>query len=540
MITYSAPITLCSTSKCEVIGVLTIDISINQLERYAEGLISNSDGFPAITYANGLYIYHPDKSYVKNKLTLLDVARNKCDFDRVIASQDAKLGQSRTLNHISKTTGENSWYMIHAFSQLGWSMQNTFYQSTALEESEVSFLRQQIIIILSLIITSIAFLLLFILQLTKWQATTLWLATALFSSIIILFIGVIWGLALNNTKPKNSEDTPITSSQTIEQSVTKYKQVNLKANDIEVIPTGIQIDTMELKDSHKVDIGGMIWQRFPIRHCDSDLLHKTYITENKYGVMFKNSQDVKMLLHDAQINCNDKYYLVTWQFDASVFYEFNYSRFPLEIEYIDIHLTAKKDDLSYILVPDIASYKFGSNRKIGLDKNLFIAGWKIFRAYFALSPASDHGTTFGKKQNFDNHKFDELHLKVGVKRVFLDAFISNLTPLIVVAIILFSITLLPKDIDISRILGLCVSMFLVVVFSHLAIRRNIAAGELFYLEYFYFAIYGLLILVPVDAFRVALNIPSKTLSYQNGILYKALYWPTLLLAIYLITVKEFY
>jgi hypothetical protein len=54
---------------------------------------------------------------------------------------------------------------------------------------------------------------------------------------------------------------------------------------------------------------------------------------------------------------------------------------------------------------------------------------------------------------------------------------------------LVSVLLLPTSIDISRVLGICVSVFFVVAFSHLAIRRNIAGGEIFYLEYFLLVMY---------------------------------------------------
>jgi hypothetical protein len=178
-------------------------------------------------------------------------------------------------------------------------------------------------------------------------------------------------------------------------------------------------------------------------------------------------------------------------------------------------------------------------QKPGLDANIFIPGWEITDTFFMLK-RGDENTNFGVERNFDQEKFPYLNYEIGVKRVFVDAFISNLTPLIVVAIILFSVLLLPVDIDISRILGVCVSVFFVVVFAHLAIRRNISIGEIFYLEYFFFVIYFAILAVPVNAFRVALKIPSKIFGYKDGLIPKVIYWPTVLGIFFIITVLKFY
>jgi hypothetical protein len=109
-----------------------------------------------------------------------------------------------------------------------------------------------------------------------------------------------------------------------------------------------------------------------------------------------------------------------------------------------------------------------------------------------------------------------------------------------VTIILFSVSLLPPTIDISRVLGICVSVFFVVVFAHLAIRRNISIGEIFYLEYFFFVIYFTILLVPVNTFRVSLGISSRFFEYQDGLIPKAIYWPSIMGIFFIITAWKFY
>jgi hypothetical protein len=133
-----------------------------------------------------------------------------------------------------------------------------------------------------------------------------------------------------------------------------------------------------------------------------------------------------------------------------------------------------------------------------------------------------------------------LYYMIGIQRVFIHAFIANLTPLIVVSIILFSLALQSKTVPIGNMLSVCVAVFFVVVFSHLDIRKNIAAGEIFYLEYVYFVIYFTIILVPMDAFRFALGIRSRFFEYRNGLLANALYWLFVLGVFFVVTVMKFF
>jgi hypothetical protein len=93
---------------------------------------------------------------------------------------------------------------------------------------------------------------------------------------------------------------------------------------------------------------------------------------------------------------------------------------------------------------------------------------------------------------------------------------------------------------VGRVMSICVAVFFVVVFSHLDIRKNISIGEIFYLEYFFFVIYLAIIVVPMDAFRITLRIPSRFFEFQNGLLGKVIYWPIILGAFFVITALKFY
>ncbi len=550
MITYSSLIYdnehCYSDSKgCEILGVVTADISINELENIIENLISGWDGFGALTYGDGLYLYHPEKEFVKNKKTLSFIAKEKNDTDRLKINTLVQQRQSDVITHISTTTKEKTWLVIEPLKTLGWSLQNTFYVESMYNSSEVNLLRQGEVNFNNFILLFVVFLILFISHCCKWNTFLICVSCIFLSLLLVLAIGKTWDLALNTTKPNNSEDKTVVSLQDIDIKKkiyhSKLKLSNRNSDEILDIPTGLYVQTIELKNANEVNVSGRVWQLFDEKHITVNEGVCSLKKEYKYasGVQFGSSKNVRFEILPEELNESGKC-VISWRFQVDVVTKFDYSKYPLEIEYLDIHLMPSSVSNNIFLVPDVSSYKFGSNRKAGLNEDIFIPGWTVFRSYFTLTDPQDSKPTFGMQKNFDKEEFYDFHFKIGLKRVFIDAFISNLTPLIVVAIILFAVALLPNSIDISRVLGICVSVFFVVVFSHLAIRKNIASGEIFYLEYFFFSIYVALLLVPLDTFRETLGIKSRLLEANQGIIYKVLYWPCLLSIFYIATIVKFY
>jgi hypothetical protein len=188
-----------------------------------------------------------------------------------------------------------------------------------------------------------------------------------------------------------------------------------------------------------------------------------------------------------------------------------------------------------IFVPDFDSENSGASvRFFGLDPKIVLPGWELTHSFFSMEDQKA-SSNFGLVTDFDYGTLPVLTLRLGLKRNFIDAFISNLTPLIVVAIILFFIILLPSDVETSKIIGFCTSIFFVVVFSHLSIRKNIAIGELFYLEYFFLVMYGAIIIIPVKKLLTDYRIINS-----KNIIFKTAYWPVLLSLLFIITVLNFY
>ncbi len=509
-------------------GVVTIDISMGRIKDIIESLDIGPSGFGALTTREGNYLYHPNYNYVLNHKNLKDIAAEKKDKDRMEIAKRIVTGEGGVLDHKSTTTGQMSWLIFETVPVSGWSLQNTFIMDDV--QVDVDTLRRQIIFIVLAFFVFLASLAAILLKVQLGNPVKSWVLSMFVSLLFIVGIAIIWSLALTYNSVDNGSGKRMTHRSALKALTNNYDRVMQKKQlPLPIyIPTGIFIDAIKPSSANDITVTGRVWQKYPGDFPEG--------LEKKFHI--GRAKDIRITQTDVHRAGDVE--VVHSQFQADLRTELDYSRYPLEVEHIGIQILPWQTDENVVLVPDLEGYKLLSPSLLpGLDKAVFIPGWELTDTYFMLKKSSVN-TNFGLNKNFDQDDFPNLYYEIGMKRIFVDAFISNLTPLIVVTIILFSVTLLPPNIDISRILGICVSVFFVVVFAHLSIRKNISIGEIFYLEYFFFVIYFTILLAPIDAFRTTLKIESRFFEYQNGLIYKVLYWPSLLGIFFVITILKFY
>lgn len=509
-------------------GVVTIDISMAQIKNIIEALDIGPSGFGALTTRDGNYLYHPNYEYVLNHQNIRDVAKIKNDKDRLQIADMAAKGLGGILEHVSTTTGEKAWLIFESVPTSGWSLQNTFIKSDL--DIDVDSLRHQIIWIIVSSILFLATLATLILHASFACPVRVWILTASISALLILGVGVIWDLALTYHPGTKVEGVKVADKATL-RAVTGVYHQSSKSRHLApplYVPTGLFIDAIEFNNANDVLVTGRLWQKY-----GSD-----YPADVAKGVKIGRSKSARMVPTGSYVVDDGE--VQQWSFQAELRVPIDYSRYPLEVEHLSMQLLPLATDQNIVLIPDLDAYKLTTATLLpGLDKDVFLPGWKINESYFVLR-TTQKNTDLGVRHKFDQQILPTLYYEIGVKRVFVDAFISNLTPLIIVSIVLFAVVLLSKHVEVGRLMSICVAVFFVVVFSHLDIRKNISAGEIFYLEYFFFVIYFIIILVPMDAFRIALGMHSRFFEYQNGLLAKAIYWPSILGVFFVITVLKFY
>jgi hypothetical protein len=510
------------------LGVVTIDISMNQVQTIIESLDLGPSGFGALTTRDGGYLYHPNQEYIQNKKNIRDVAEEKGDANRLIIADDILQGKGGVIDHISTTTGQASWLIYESVPMSGWSLQNTFIKDDL--PIDVDTLRKDLIRIILLTVMFLIASAFLLFRAHHGENFRVWIFTVICSLILVVGIGAIWHLALTYYSSSNVPGVKISDKETLKAVVHGYS-VRSQARQLDApyyVPTGVYIDTIEFQSANNLLIAGRLWQTYPAG----------YPAKMKKGFSIGRAKNLKTTELSRSIDHGEE--RILWHFQAALRVDLDYSRYPLEVEHLNLQLLPTESDQMVVLLPDLDAYKLTASSLLpGLDREIFLAGWEFTGTFFELREERNN-TDFGVKRNLDHEALPTLYYHMGIQRVFVDAFISNLTPLIIVAIILFALSLLPRGIEIGRVLSICVAVFFVVVFSHLDIRKNIPSGEIFYLEYFFFVIYFCILMVPLNAFRLAMELPSRLFEYKDGLIVQAAYWPSVLGIFFMVTACKFY
>jgi hypothetical protein len=143
----------------------------------------------------------------------------------------------------------------------------------------------------------------------------------------------------------------------------------------------------------------------------------------------------------------------------------------------------------------------------------------------------------------------ELHFNVDVSRMFLGPFVAHIVPLGVTSAMLFALLLISSRREASQgllgfsaaeiVLG-AAALFFVASFQHIALREMLVTPDLIYLEYFYFVVYVLMMLVAVNAILFASAAEIRIVEYADNLIPKVLFWPVAMLSLFVITLVQFY
>lgn len=529
MITYSSVFYDANDTikdKETAIGVVTIDISMDYIKRMIENINLGASGFGALVSREGIYLYHPNTEYVVSQKTLIQIAEEKNDNNRLIMAEKAAKGEGGILDHISTTTQQEAWLVFAPVPLTGWSLQNTFLKNDI--EIDVDTSRRQLIWIAILLFTFIVFALGCIYSKTL-KNTNQWILIISGTLLMIAGVGWVWSIALNYNPADKISGVKISDKATLEKNIIKYKN---RSEEYHLeppifVPTGVYIDAIKFSGPSDVFLSGYIWQKYG-KDFPSDISKEFLI-----------SKATKMSINKINTSQQNGLEIIQYYFEAEIRQKLTHKTYPIEEELIELRIIHKELDHNIVLIPDLDAYKVRSASQLpGLDKAAFISGWKLMNAYYELRKR-DLNTNFGVAQSIDKDDFPVLYYNIGIQRNFIDAFISNLTPLIIVSIMLFFLLMLAHKVDTSKVFSTCIAMFFVIVFSHIDIRSKISAQEIFYLEYFFFVTYSLILYVALNAIGLLMEIDVRFYRDKNNF-YLQLFWPVLQSVIFLITVLTFY
>ena len=365
-----------------------------------------------------------------------------------------------------------------------------------------------------------------------------WVASALVSLVAVAIIFAIWGQTDRRHPPTFTiVHAPEDVDAFVERQVEEGQNAQFTEGAPIRLPTGFFIQSMGFTTPSSVNVKGYVWQKYPLDFPYQKGL--TFPEEVSSGDTILEEHYRTTVLHDGET-----YELIGWYFDVTLRQPFDYSRYPLD--FLTVWLRVWPEDFTndhkMLLVPDFASYVGTGQPRFGLDQDIVTGEWTIEESFFAYRDVP-YDTRFG----YDLPEgaadvadvYSEFYFNLGANRTFINAFVINLVPLFVVALLLFSALMTISDdekqssrfgFSTSGLLGTCSALFFVVLLSHIQVRSQFAGSGLVYIEYFYLVMYVAILLVALNSYVFSLTALSgrTILHWRDNLLPKVLFWPFLL------------
>jgi hypothetical protein len=409
-----------------------------------------------------------------------------------------------------------------------------------------------------------------------------WALSLLVSLIAVLVMGFIWRVVHHYERPvdkMNASKSYHTSSKRIDNQSDLEAEL-LKKDTHEFsdqapplqIPIGFFIQSFDFIDSNEVNITGWLWLKFLSPEA-LDLF--CTLESDQQMIVFPEEIDsgdtVFRRIYWVGPGCEDRPAMTAgdqsettmgWYFDVNVRQQFDYSTYPLDYHsvWLRVVLGNYHSWKKVLLVPDFSAYPIGETDKTKrirfyTDEDLVSGGWKVDEIYFNYHN-HNYQTTFGIPfrqigQPWFDLKSKELYFNIAIQRIFRNAFIINLIPLFIVALLLFSqimtVTGDEKQADrfgftTTGIIGTCSALFFVVMLSHIQVRREFAGSGLVYIEYFYLIMYVVILLTALNSYVFSIGRLKHVniIHYHDNFIPKVIFWPSILWLMVAVTVFDFW
>ena len=526
-----------SGSEKHIVGAVVVVISLDKIKNYIKSFDLGLSGFPSLISGMGKYLYHPTADYVFLQKSIMDIAKEKNDGDRLRIAQDAIHGKGGFIEHKSVTTGLDSWLIYEPISATGWSLQNTFLKNDI--PFKIQKIRRQLIRIVLCAVFFLTFAISFI-TLFSGRPKAFWTASILNSLILIAGIAFIWNISLRWGQCIINDGVNVLNRNSIQNFISDTDDMMREHNLKEplYVETGVFVESFEFVNANKLRINGMVWQKY--KNADLDAISP--------GVIMSNALDVKLTEFIRSAGRDDNT-IMAWTFYGDFYQKFDYSTYPVDCFKIFISMRHKDLHKNIMLIPDINSYDILNPSSLpGLKSDFVLPGWDLEKSYFTLTTTNWNVSLGFEDESLRNNTHDMNYNIVVTRKVF-NAFIQNMTTLIVVILLIFLMLLyLTSDLEMSKrldlkpgaALRLLGSMFLVVVFVHINLRTKIVADHIFYLEYFYFITYLTLFLTAINFMLFTSRPDLSLINYKDSFISKLFYFPNMLSVLFVITSIVFY
>ncbi|MDX3386031.1 hypothetical protein PV682_31920 [Streptomyces niveiscabiei] len=370
-----------------------------------------------------------------------------------------------------------------------------------------------------------------------FTARSVWATSAAFTLVCLLGTAVCWVAILHDDGQRLVAGRMLHD----ERDAGAYLARNMpEGRSPVVVPTGLYVESIEFTNSNNVAVSGYVWQRYPA-NTPKDITR---------GVVFPEADS--SYLEDDDIayrrTAADGTETVGWYFSTAFRQRFDYRTYPMDRQNVWLRMWQPDFDKDVVLTPDFSAYPpWQKKEMLGTDPQMVSGEWRPMYTGFSYA-RYQYPTSFGLKTYDRPVSYPDLYFNMVYQRNYTGAVIGNLVPVALIALVVFaSLFVTSRDQKIElfgsntfAVMAFLVTMLLVVVVDHNELRSVSGDGSVMYMEYVYFAVYVLLLLVTANGVLIALDRPGEILTKQANLPAKALYWPILAVIVLTATVGVFF
>ncbi len=504
----------------ELIGIVSYTISLKSFSDYLKKLSVGVAGYGIITN-DSVLISHPKIDRVLNKELSKKRLKENPDFRQM------RENESGHFEFFSNYTFEES-SLFYSRMKNGWIL------GLAINEHDILQGDGQFVQKVIKLTTSLSFLfvliILFYSLIKGIRNRHVWQISFLLAVLVVFNIILFWYLKYNFNAQSVLNNRLKIVNKNILNNLLEERNERLSQLQIEPaiqIPTGIQINEIDFQGAYDVALCGEIWQKIP---NDFDVKEKTFDFPQKtpQGLAVRTNLLSKVKYED--------YILYKYEFVAKLQIDFNYTSFPLDFRVINMQLRYPYSEQNVILIPDIESYNIlDPSTKPGISHYINVPSAEITSSFFSLFKYQNKTDLSARAKKGLN---DSLHLEfdVLVKRNILNPVITNILPILVIAVLifLFPFTIQKKKGELVEGSALSIiqasgGFFFILVLAHIQLRKNIMAPEILYLETFYIIMYIIIAVIATLILMIVKTNKYQLLERDNNFAIKVAYWPFLLL-----------
>ena len=376
-------------------------------------------------------------------------------------------------------------------------------------------------------------------RISRWA----WGVSALISLGCLIAIGTMWVRAYTAAPAPAPADTVVTT----QDEVTRYLEALMPdpepgSEPPVFIPTGLYIESLQFKGPYGVQVSGYVWQRYA-NDLPKDLVPKApddtgfVMPEAQYARFFK--------VYQAQQGNEE---LIGWSFFATLREQFDYREYPLDRQQVWIELWHSDFERKVYLAPDLEGYTAINPAALpALDKDLVLEDWDFQESYFSYR-APRYNSSFGVQGYEPDQRSPELRYNISIRRHLLSTLISRMIVPLVILIQLFVLVVVigTKEKRLEQfgvrpgaVIFTCAAFFFATLVAHNSLRGDLRAYGLVYLESLYILTYFVILVVAINSVLLVAQPNLKLFRDYDNLWTEVLYWPTILLAMVVITFLTF-